>query len=112
MNSIIFSASMAEAGIILALALVVFAVGKSPVFRVDRAGAAIVGAALMIGLNVLTLDQAAAAVDYRTIVVLFAMMIVTSSLRISGFFHLVGEFLIRTIKTKRRLLLAVILAGG
>ena len=112
MDPLAFSLSMAEAAIILALSLIVFAVGKSPVFRMDRAGAAIVGASLMIGLNVISLDQAAAAVDYRTIVVLFAMMIVTSSLRISGFFHLVGEFLVRVIRTRRQLLLAVILAGG
>jgi len=112
MESLLLTATMAKAAAILVLGLLVFAVGKSPVFRMDRAGAAIVGAALMIGLGVLTIDQAAKAVDVRTIVVLFAMMIVTSSLKTAGFFHVVGAFLTKRLATRRGLLLAVILAGG
>ena len=104
--------SMAEAAAILFLSLLVFAVGKSPVFRMDRAGAAIVGAALMVGLGVLTIDEAARAVDARTIVVLFSMMIVASSLRISGFFHEVGTFMTKRLRTRRHVLLAVILTSG
>ena len=37
-------------------------------FRVDRAGIAIIGAALTIGTGIMSFDQAAQAVDYRTIV--------------------------------------------
>ena len=45
---------MIVSGIILAVTLLVFALGKSPVFRVDRAGVAIIGGALTIaaGLTV------------------------------------------------------------
>ncbi len=112
MEPLIFTVAMAKAGAILALSLVVFAIGKSPLFRMDRAGAAIVGAALMVGLGVMTIDEAAKAVDARTIVVLFSMMIVASSLRIAGFFHVLGAFLTKRLTSKRQLLLAVILAGG
>jgi len=112
MEPLVFTATMAKAAAILAFSLLVFAVGKSPVFRMDRAGAAIVGAALMVGLGVVTIDQAAGAVDARTIVVLFAMMIVTSSLKIAGFFHVVGTFLTKKLATRRQLLLAVIMTSG
>jgi len=71
--------------VILLFALFIFAVGKSPVFRVDRAGAAIIGAALTVATGVISFDQAAQAIDYRTIVLLFSMMIMASYLNLSGF---------------------------
>lgn len=103
---------MLTAAIILTAAFVVFALGKSPVFRVDRAGAAIIGAILMIATGVISFDEATRTVDYRTIVVLFSMMIVTAYLKLSGFFQLVGNFLLRTITTRQQLLAAVIITSG
>ena len=38
------------AGLILLATLIVFTLGKSPVFRVDRAGMSIIGASLMTAL--------------------------------------------------------------
>ncbi|MHB8127207.1 MAG: hypothetical protein ACYDEJ_16565 [Desulfitobacteriaceae bacterium] len=43
--------------IILTVTLVIFTIGKSPIFRVDRAGIAIIGATLTI-VTGLTFDQA------------------------------------------------------
>ena len=62
------------------------AIGRLPGFRVDRTGAAIIGASLMIAFNVLTVDEAYAAINYDTIMLLFGMMIVVANLRLSGFF--------------------------
>ncbi|GAB6170634.1 hypothetical protein JCM15765_01120 [Paradesulfitobacterium aromaticivorans] len=45
--------------------LLVFALGKSPVFRVDRAGAAIIGASLTIGTGVISFDQAAQSIEQK-----------------------------------------------
>lgn len=103
---------MVVAGIILAFTLLVFTLGKSPLFRVDRAGAAIIGAAVTIALGVLSFDQATRAVDYRTLALLFSMMIITANLRLSGFFQVVGNFLLRRVRTRRQLLLATVLASG
>lgn len=103
---------MIVSGIILALTLLVFALGKSPVFRVDRAGVAIIGGALTIATGVLSFNEAAQAIDYRTIVLLFSMMIVTASLKTSGFFRLVGNYIIRTIKTGKGLLFWIIMTSG
>jgi Na+/H+ antiporter NhaD/arsenite permease-like protein len=43
---------------------IVLAIGRLPGFRVDRTGAAIIGASLMIAFNVLTLDEASRRDEY------------------------------------------------
>ena len=103
---------MIESGLILLATLLVFTVGKSPVFRVDRAGAAIIGASLIIGLHVLSFEQAIQAVDHRTIVVLFSMMVILANLKIAGFFEMVGGYLLGAVSSQRQLLLAIIFTSG
>jgi Na+/H+ antiporter NhaD/arsenite permease-like protein len=59
---------------------------------VDRTGAAIIGASLMVAANVLSLAEAYQAIHLDTIVLLFGMMIVVANLRVSGFFGLIAEW--------------------
>ena len=61
---------------IFGLTYLAMAVGKVPGLRIDRAGIAMVGAAAMLGFGVLGLHDAARAVDYEMIVLLFGMMVV------------------------------------
>ena len=68
---------------IFVLTYLALAIGRVPGLRLDRTGAAIVGASLMIASNVLTLREAYAAIDYETIALLFGMMIVVANLRFS-----------------------------
>ncbi len=103
---------MIIAGVILAVTLLIFALGKSPLFRIDRTGVAIIGGAATIATGVLSFDQAVQAIDYRTIVLLFSMMIVSANLKYSGFFRYVGNYMLNTFKTGRSLLLAVIMVSG
>jgi Na+/H+ antiporter NhaD/arsenite permease-like protein len=86
--------------------------GRVPGFRVDRTGVAIIGGALMVLTGVLPWNDAVLAVDARTLVLLFGMMIVAVYLRLSGFFSLVALGTIRRAKTPRSLLAAVIAATG
>src|SRR5947209_18116604 len=72
--------------IIFGLTYLFLAIGKVPRLRIDRAGIALVGAAALLALRVLTLDEAARAVDVPPIVLLFGMMIVVAFVLISGFF--------------------------
>ena len=58
---------MLAAILIFALTYLVLAVGRLPGFRVDRTGAAIIGASLMLAFNVLSMDEAYKAIDYDTI---------------------------------------------
>ena len=79
--------------IIFGLTYLFLAMGKIPRLRVDRAGIALVGAATLLALRVLGLDEAARAVDVPTIVLLFGMMIVVAYVRISGFFAVVTHWI-------------------
>src|SRR5262245_59993907 len=85
---------MPEVGFERLIALVAFAgtylglaLGRLPLFRVDRTGVAIIGGALVVVSGLLPWDRAVAAVDAHTLVLLFGMMIVAAYLRLSGFFR-------------------------
>jgi Na+/H+ antiporter NhaD/arsenite permease-like protein len=100
-------ALVAFAGTYLGLAL-----GRLPLFRVDRTGVAIIGGALVVVSGVLPWDQAVAAVDAHTLVLLFGMMIVAAYLRLSGFFRLVTYAAVRRAHTPVGLLALIIVAAG
>jgi Na+/H+ antiporter NhaD/arsenite permease-like protein len=90
----------------------VVAAGRFPGLRVDRTGAAVIGAALMIGVGVLTPQQAYAAVNLDTIALLFGMMIVAANLRLSGFFGLVSAWVVRHVRRPIWLLAAIVAVSG
>lgn len=100
------------AALILGAVLIVFTLGKSPVFRVDRAGASIIGAVALIGFGVISFDEAVKAVDYKTIAILFSMMVIVANLKLAGFFELLGNIVLQKVSTKKGLLLAVIVSSG
>ena len=85
------SASIPLVSTIFGLTYLALAVGKIPGLRIDRAGIALVGAAVMLACGVLSMGDAARAVDYQTIVLLFGMMVVVAYLRMAGFFALATE---------------------
>ncbi len=88
------------------------AIGRLPGFRVDRTGAAIIGASLMIAFGVLDFREAYAAVDYDTIILLFGMMIVVANLRLSGFFAAVAEWVVEHAHRPIILLAAIVGVSG
>src|SRR5258707_9872241 len=85
------SASIPLVSSIFGLTYLALALGRVPGLRIDRAGIALVGAAAMLACGVLSMRDAAEAVDYETIVLLFGMMVVVSYLRMAGFFALATE---------------------
>jgi Na+/H+ antiporter NhaD/arsenite permease-like protein len=102
----------AAAVLIFAATYLIIAIGKLPGFYLDRAGAALLGASLMIGLGVLSLDQASRSIDFGTIALLLGMMIVVGNLRLSGFFRLVTNWVVIRARHPLLLLAAVILTSG
>jgi Na+/H+ antiporter NhaD/arsenite permease-like protein len=90
------------------------AVGKVPGLRMDRAGIALVGATLMLVFGVLSFDDAVSAqsIDYKTLFLLFGMMVVVGVLRLSGFFERLTARALRRIRTPQGLLAATILLSG
>ena len=97
---------------IFALTYLALAIGRVPGLRVDRTGAAIIGASLMIASNALTLRQAYAAIDYETIALLFGMMIVVANLHFSGFFALVTAWVVDHAHHPLTLLAGIVLVSG
>lgn len=103
---------MLAAALIFLGTYLVLALGRLPGFRVDRTGAAIIGASLVMAFEVLTLEEAYAAVDHNTILLLFGMMIVAANLRVSGVFAAVSAWTVRHARHPLTLLGAVILVSG
>jgi len=98
--------------LIFAGTYLVMAVGRLPGFRVDRTGAAIIGAALMLAANILSVEDAYAAINYDTIMLLFGMMIVVANLRLSGFFALVSAWVVEHARRPLLLLSGVALVSA
>jgi Na+/H+ antiporter NhaD/arsenite permease-like protein len=110
---------MHDVGVDRLIALVAFvgtylglALGRLPLFRVDRTGVAIIGGAVVVVSGLLPWDRAVAAVDAHTLVLLFGMMIVAAYLRLSGFFRLVTYAAVRRAHTPVGLLALIIVAAG
>ncbi len=85
------------------------ALGGFPYLVLDRTGIALLGAIAMLLVRGLTIQQAAAHVDYETILLLFGLMIFSAQLRVAGFYALTGRFLTR-LTDRPRLLLAGLIA--
>jgi Na+/H+ antiporter NhaD/arsenite permease-like protein len=103
---------LVTAVLIFGATYLVMALGRFPGFRVDRTGAAIIGASLMVAANVLTVDEAWASINSDTIILLFGMMIVVASLRISGFFTVVSAWVVEHAHRPLLLLSGIVLVSG
>ncbi len=100
--------------VIFTLTYAGLALGKVPGLRVDRAGIAFVGATLMLITGVLSLEQAVSpdSIDFKTLFLLFGMMIVVGVLRLSGCFERLAAIALRRIRTPKGLLAVTIGLAG
>jgi len=89
----------------------VFAIGNFPGMKIDRPGAAIIGAVLMFAFRVVNPADAFLFIDFSTIVLLFSMMLIVGNLHLVGFFEWIAEVAIRRLHP-RHLLPTVIIASG
>ncbi len=99
-------------GLIFVATYLVLAFGRLPFFRVDRTSAAVIGAIAVIVARGLTLDQAYRAVDYRTLILLFGMMVLVATLRLGTFFRTLGQAVVARVTHPAPLLIAVVLMSG
>jgi Na+/H+ antiporter NhaD/arsenite permease-like protein len=97
---------------IFTLTYLALAVGRIPGLRIDRAGIALVGAAAMLACGVLSMHDAAKAVDYETIVLLFGMMVVVAYLRLAGFFGIATDWIAGRFSGAFSLLAVTIVLSG
>ncbi|WP_392562350.1 SLC13 family permease [Orbus sturtevantii] len=96
---------------IFLLVYLAMCIGFLPGFKVDRTGAAVIGAFAMIALGVISPPNAWNAIDYRTISLLFGLMVVSASFIVSGFYSWTAAR-IATLRVSPSLLLAVMVCAG
>jgi Na+/H+ antiporter NhaD/arsenite permease-like protein len=97
-------------GIFLASYLV-FAIGRFPGTKIDWPAAAIIGAALMFTFRVISPVEGIRRIDFATIVLLAAMMLIVASLHFAGFFEWVAGLVVRFVSPSH-LLPGVIFTSG
>jgi Na+/H+ antiporter NhaD/arsenite permease-like protein len=97
--------------IIFLSSYVVFALGKFPGLKIDRTGAAIIGAVGMVAFRIIRPAQAIQHVNFQTVVLLFSMMLIVGNLHLVGFFEWNAEVVLRRLKP-HHLLPAVIFTCG
>jgi Na+/H+ antiporter NhaD/arsenite permease-like protein len=82
------------------------AIGRVPGLTLDRTGIALLGAIAMILAGAMSFPQAVDAVDLPTIVLLYALMVVSAQLRLGGFYTRTA-FNISTVLVRPRFFLLV-----
>jgi Na+/H+ antiporter NhaD/arsenite permease-like protein len=89
----------------------VFALGKFPGMKIDRPGAAIIGAVLMVAFRIVRPRDAVLYLDFGTVVLLFSMMLIVANLHLAGFFDWLTEWIIERLEP-HHLLPTVIFTSG
>jgi Na+/H+ antiporter NhaD/arsenite permease-like protein len=90
---------------------VVFALGKFPGMKIDRPGAAIIGAVLMAAFRIILPADALRTIDFSTIVLLFSMMLIVAYLHLAGFFDWITHLVVTRLQP-HHLLPTVIFTSG
>ena len=90
---------------------VVFALGKFPGFKIDRPGAAIIGAVLMFTTGAVRAHNALFLIHFGTIVLLFSMMVIVACLHLAGFFDWITDLVVTRLKPHHLLPTVIFLSG-
>ncbi len=98
--------------IIIGLTYIGLGLGYIPGLRMNRASIALVGASLLMALGVLDLKEAWGAIDYKTLIFLFSMMVISANLAYSGFFQLVLDQVMHYIRSPFGLVIVLTFASG
>ena len=90
---------------------VVFALGKFPGLKIDRPGAAIIGAVLMFTTGAVRAQNALYLIHFGTVVLLFSMMVVVAYLHLAGFFDWITDLVVTRLKPHHLLPTVIFLSG-
>ena len=101
------------------LALIIFiitylgvAIGRIPGLMLDRTGIALLGAIAMIAGGIVPLTEAMTAIDLPTIILLYALMVLSAQLRLGGFYTWVIQRTTGMLDRPRLFLLTSMLAAA
>jgi len=107
----ISDARLAAAYVVFFASYLVFALGKLPGLKIDRPGAAIIGAVGMFAFGIVHPNDSLRFIDFSTLVLLFSMMLIVGNLHLVGFFEWNAGFVLRRLRPTY-LLPAVIFTCG
>jgi len=85
---------------------------RLPRMNIDRPSAAFFGAVAMILFGVITFDEAIHSIDFNTIALLLAMMIIISTLELDGFFELIATRTLAVADSPFKLLVILTILTG
>src|SRR6059058_5001121 len=100
------------ATVIFGITYVLISGRQLKILPLNRPAAALLGAVLMVSTGVMTPERAYRAVNYDTIVLLLAMMLVSAYLSLARFFEWAADVVLEFSHTPGRLLLYLILTSG
>jgi Na+/H+ antiporter NhaD/arsenite permease-like protein len=98
--------------LVVVLTYIGLGLGYLPGLRMNRATIAIVGAAALMALGVLDLKVAWGAIDYKTLIFLFGMMVISANLAVAGFFQLSLDYLMRYVRSPFGLIVVLTFGSG
>ena len=98
--------------IVFALVYIAMALGSVPGFKVDRAGAALIGALALQFTGVIEEKDAWLSVDYSTMALIFGLMVVSPQFTMSGFYTAVIGRLAAVRASPEALLAVIVVAVG
>ncbi|MEH2042325.1 anion transporter [Nostoc sp.] len=98
--------------IIIGLTYIGLGLGYLPGLRMNRASIALVGASLLMAFGVLDLKEAWQAIDYKTLILLFGMMIISTNLAYAGFFQLTLDTVTHFTRSPLALLIVLTFGSG
>ena len=102
---------LVAAYVIFFASYVVFAIGKFPGMQIDRPGAAIIGAVLMVAFRIVLPADALRHVDFSTIVLLFSMMLIVGYLHLAGLFDWITHVVVTRLRP-HHLLPTIVFTSG
>ena len=100
------------ATLIFAVTYILISGRQLKILPLNRPAAALLGAVLMVSTGVMTPERAYRAVNYDTIVLLLAMMLVSAYLYLAHFFEWAADVVLEFSRTPGRLLLYLTFASG
>ena len=88
------------------------AAGRLPHLQIDRNGIALLGVIVLLASGTVTLDELGASIDVSTLVLLFALMIISAQFVSAGFFETAVEWILRKAESPTMMLALTVGVGG
>jgi Na+/H+ antiporter NhaD/arsenite permease-like protein len=98
--------------VVFVLTYLVIAGGQLAFLKLDRPGAAVVGAAAMVIVGGLPMDDALHAIDLHVVILLFGVLVIAAYLEQAQFFKYVAYLVLTRTRSARTLLFGLVFVAG